>query len=427
MTNDGEARPAPAEVRAEITTARESAAKARESAAQARAIAAEAREGAARAREDVEAIAEADPLVDPEVRGREVGVDDDNPLGRPGRPLSRRSPFLFGMYAAFGVATAYLVIQILVGARQVLILLLVSSFLALGLDPAVRALERRGVTRRNAITLVFFAVIGFFVSFAAAAVPPVANQATTFVAQLPEYLEKLQSNPQVARLDSRFQLIERAREYVARDDFGTRALGGFVGFGKAVLTTTLSALTVLILTLYLLGSLPSIKQTAYRLVPRSRRARVALLGDEILGKVGGYVAGALTIAAIAGTSAFLFLLIVGAPYPLALAMLIAITDLIPLIGATIGAIVVTMVCFFVSVPVGIATAVFFLAYQQVENYLIYPRVMGRTVDVSPAATIVAALIGGAFLGVPGALLAIPSAAAISLIIREVLTPRMDAA
>lgn len=399
----------------------EAATAARRSAVDARADAASAAESAAEAHDVV------DPLLDPEVRQREAGVDEDNPFGRPGRPLSRRSPFFLGLFGALGVATAYLLVEAVIGAQQVLVLLLIALFLALGLDPSVSALERRGLSRGASIGIVFLVVILFFLAFVAAIVPLIVHQATTLTKQLPDYLTQLQHNATVAKLDRRLHFLAKAQDYVRRPDFGTKAFGGFVGIGRVVLSTTLSALTVLILTLYLLGSLPTIKETAYRLMPRSRRARVQLLGDEILGKVGGYVAGALTIAAIAGGSALAFLLVTRAPYPLALAMLIAITDLIPLIGATVGAVAVTVICLFASIPLGIASLIFFVAYQQLENYLIYPRVMGRTVDVSPAATIIAALIGGALLGILGALLAIPLAAAISLILREVVMPRQDRA
>lgn len=421
------------------TQARGAADDARADARQARGGAVDAWQGAAQAGEEAAAAAAAgarepgatpddlDPVVNPEVREREAGVDEQNPFGRPGRPLSRRSPFFFGLAGSLGVATAYLLVQAVINARQVLILLLLAAFLALGLDPLVSGLERRGVSRRMSILLVFFGVICLFIGFVAALIPLLVHQSTTLAKNLPDYLNQLQANSHIARLDQRFHFLQRARDFVQRPDFGTNSVGGVVGLGRLVLSTTLSALTVLILTLYLLGSLPTIKTTAYHVVPRSRRARVQLLGDEILGKVGGYVAGALTIAGIAGTASLIFLLVVQAPYPVALAMLIALTDLIPLIGATIGAAVVTVLLLFFSIPVGIAAAIFFLAYQQVENYLIYPRVMGRTVDVPPALTIVAALIGGALLGILGALLAIPTAAALSLILREVVVPRQDSA
>ena len=171
--------------------------------------------------------------------------------------------------------------------------------------------------------------------------------------------------------------------------------------------------------------LPSITGFMYRLAPRTRRARVALLGDEILSRIGGYVAGNVLISIIAGVTSYIFLLIVNVPYAIALALLVAITDLIPLIGATIGAVLVTAIAFFSGFWIGIASAIFFLIYQQVENYVIQPRVMKKSVDVQPAVTVIAALLGGALLGVIGALLAIPTAAALALILREVVMPRQE--
>jgi predicted PurR-regulated permease PerM len=183
---------------------------------------------------------------------------------------------------------------------------------------------------------------------------------------------------------------------------------------------------VLILTLYFLSAYPNIKRGAYRLIPRSRRARVGLIADEILSRVGGYVLGNLATSVVAGVAAFVFFMIAKVPYPVALAMLVAIFDLIPLVGATIAAVVCTAVAFFVSVQVGIFSTAYFLVYQQVENFVVVPKVMKRTVDISPLATIVAALVGGTLLGVMGALLAIPVAAAIQLIGSEVIYPRQDA-
>jgi predicted PurR-regulated permease PerM len=196
-----------------------------------------------------------------------------------------------------------------------------------------------------------------------------------------------------------------------------------------VFATVFNVLTVLIMTLYFVSAFDRIKNLCYRMVPRPRRARAVLLGDEILGRVGGYVAGAFVIALIAGLSSLIWLSLpfINVPYALALAMLVAILDIIPLVGATIGAVVVTLVAFTVSLPVGVATLLFYIAYQQIENYVIYPRVMKRSVDVHPAAAIVAVLIGGSLLGVVGALLAIPVAAAVALFLEEVVLPRQDGA
>lgn len=150
-----------------------------------------------------------------------------------------------------------------------------------------------------------------------------------------------------------------------------------------------------------------------------------LIGDEILTKVGAYMVGALSIAVLAGVSTFVFALIAGLPYPFALAVVVAVADLIPQIGATLGAVIVSLVGFATDLPVGIACVVFFVIYQQVENYLIYPKIMRRSVEVNEVAALVAALLGVALMGVVGALLAIPLVAAVQLILREVVLPRQQ--
>jgi predicted PurR-regulated permease PerM len=368
-----------------------------------------------------------DPVLDTVARKIEAHVDEDNPYGVPGRPLSRRSPFRIAFTAALGVAVAYGLVKALIAVQGVLVLLLTAAFLAIGLNPAVEALERRHMRRGFAVGLVLLGVIAFFVGFGFAVVPPIVDQAQEFVEQgAPDFVQQLQDSERIAELDERFGLLERAERLLADPEgLGVTAAGGVLGVGKVVFGAFASALTVLIVTLYFLANLPSIKAHAYRLVPRSRRARVGLLTDEILSRVGGYVAGAVTIAGLAAVTTFLLLRVLGVEYAVALAMLVFLTGLIPLIGATIGAFFVVSVALFTSIQAGIIVAIWYLVYQQVENYVLYPRIMQRSVNVSPAATVVAVLVGGSLLGVLGALLAIPIAAAVQLVVDEVVAPRQD--
>lgn len=355
-----------------------------------------------------------------------LDADDGLPFGRPGRPLRRGSPFLIGFTGALGVLVAFGLTRALVSASSVLVLIVVSMFLAVGLNPSVVGLQRRGMRRGFAVTAVFLLVLLLFLVFGLAVAPPLAEQIASFGANLPDYLQQLQQNTTVSELNERYGLIERAQAYIRSGDLAEQAFGGIVGVGRIIFGAAFSALTVLILTLYFLSSLPSITAGAYSLVPRSRRTRIQLLGDEILGRVGGYVSGAGIVASCAGISTFVFLEIIGLrEYALALALLVALFDLIPMIGATLGATVVTVVGLVDSLTIGVACLIFFVVYQQVENYLIYPRVMKRSVDVPPALTVIAALLGGALLGVVGALLAIPTAASLLLIIREVVVPRQE--
>jgi predicted PurR-regulated permease PerM len=369
-----------------------------------------------------------DPLVDLEQRKREAGVDDLFPFGRPGRPLGKTHPFMFGFTGALGVFLAYVLIQAISDISQVLILITVALFLAVGLNPAVERLTRLGISRKWGVALVFLGLVLFFVGFGFAIVPALTQQITAFVTETTSpngYVQQLLQNPRVHELDQRYQLLTKLKSTLASKDLGSQIAGGLVGVGRVVVSGIFSTLTILILTLYFLGSLPAITNFFYRLAPRSRRARVALIGDEILGRIGGYVGGNILISIIAGVTTYIFLLIAGVPYPIALALVIAITDLIPLVGATIGAVLVTAVAFFAGLWIGIATLIFCLVYQQVENYVIAPRVMKKSVDVQPAVTVIAALIGGGLLGIVGALLAIPTAAAVALILREVVMPRQE--
>lgn len=381
----------------------------------------EAREEAHDAREDAqeareEAAATRERLDEP---GR-----PDAQFGNLGRPLRRDSAFLLGFFGALGVLLALAIVHALAQARSVLILIVVALFLAVGLNPVVESLTRRGMRRGMAIAIVFVVVIGAFVGFGFAVVPPVIEQTQAFVKELPNYLDDLRGNRTIRQFDNDYHVIEKAKAYVTGPDLGQRVFGGLLGVGRVVVSTVFSAFSLLIMTLYFLAALPSMKRQAYQLVPASRRERVTLLTDEILVRIGGFVSGALTVAFIAATTSYIFLLILGLPYALALAVFVGLLDLIPLVGATIAAIAVSSLGFIDSLGAGVTCVIFYVAYQQFENYVVYPRVMRRAVDVPAPVTVVAVLIGGALLGVTGALLAIPIAAAALLVIRQVTIPRM---
>ncbi|HEY9522224.1 MAG TPA: AI-2E family transporter [Thermopolyspora sp.] len=373
----------------------------------------------------------ADSVTDPPVEPRaELRADprlearerpETRPYGMPGKPLAR-GPFLFGLTAGLGLLTAWALAQALVSASSVIVLIVVAMFLAVGLNPVVEGLQRHRLPRRLAISIVFFGVIAFFVLFGLAIVPPVADEVTAFVQAVPGYISELLANSTIKQLDADYQLLARLQDYVTSGGLGSTIAGGIVGAGAVVLNGIFSGFTLLVLTLYFLGSLSVIKEYFLSLVPASRRTRTRAMTNEILDGIGGYVAGNVLISVIAGLLTWAFLTIAGAEYALALALVVAVTDLIPLVGAMIGAVFVTGIGFLQSVPLGIACMVFFLVYQQVENYVIYPRVMKRSVDVTPAVTVIAALFGGTLLGIVGALLAIPAAAAIALIMREVVLP-----
>jgi predicted PurR-regulated permease PerM len=345
-------------------------------------------------------------------------------LGRPGRPLDRRSPFFIGMIAAAGVLITIALAELVLRARSVLVLIGLALFIAAGLDPAVSWLTRRRVARWAAVTVVLFVVIASVGGFLATAIPPIASQATALVHELPHYGTLLHSHSNwLGRLVMRYHLDQRASTLLKTK--GPTLVSGVVGAGAVVLSTVASMMVVAVLVIYFLASLPSVKMFIYRLAPHSRRPRVILLGDEIFTKVGGYVLGNIVTSVIAGLGTYFWLLAWGVPYPLLLGLFVAILDLVPVIGSTIGGVVVSLVALTVSLPVALATVAFYIGYRLAEDYLLVPKIMGRTVKVPAVVTVVAVLIGGALMGIIGALIAIPAAAAVRLLLQEIVFKRLD--
>ncbi len=351
-------------------------------------------------------------------------AEETGGLGTPGRPINKRSPFMIGMTAAFGVAVAYGVVEVFIRARSVLIIIGLAAFIAVGLDPVVGWLVRRRIPRWAAVVIVVGCALGVAAAFLAAAIPPLASEATSLAHQIPHYMHDLQDrNSQLGRLNFKYHIQQRLSKLVTGG--GSSLVGGVLGAGELVLSTASFIVVVLVLSIYFLAGLPRIKVFAYQLVPHSRRPRVILIGDEILAKVGGYVLGNFITSVIAGLGTYFWLLAFNVPYPVLLAMFVALLDLIPVIGSTIGGAVVTLVALTVSVPVAIATLGFYIGYRLAEDYLIVPRIMGRTVQLPAIVSLVAVLIGGVLLGIVGALVAIPVAAAVRLLLHEIAIRRLD--
>jgi predicted PurR-regulated permease PerM len=348
-------------------------------------------------------------------------------LGEPGPPLDHKAPFFVGFVGALGALLAYWLATNIAEIGSTLVLIVVSLFLAAGLNPAVSFFERRGLRRSHAVIIVIICVLIALALFLVAIVPVITDQVKSITGQAPDWFHRLQHNRTVQDLDNEYDVIDKVQGYVTGGDFVTTLFGGALGIGLAVIGALFNAFIIVVLTLYFLSSLDTIKSALYRLAPASRRDRVRRLGDRIFESVGGYVSGAFIVALCAGLSSLVFLFAIGlAKYAVALAFVVALLDVIPMIGATIGAVVVTAIAFAEDPKAGILCIIFYVVYQQVENYLIYPRVMSKSVDVPGAVTVIAALTGAALLGVVGALLAIPTAAAILLITREVFVRRQDA-
>ncbi|MGV8909582.1 MAG: AI-2E family transporter [Propionicimonas sp.] len=340
--------------------------------------------------------------------------------------LLDRNPFQIGFFLTVGALTAFGVVNAAVSLRTVIVLVMLSLALALGLNPAVEWLHHRGVRRGFAVLFVALGLIGVIVLAGWALVPVVTEQVNVLLSQSPGYLQNLRQNDQIAALDAQFHVIDKAVTYLTSGELITGLFGGLVGAGQVVASTVFSVIITTVLTLYFLTTLPTIKDVIYQLAPASRRPRVKYLANEMFKRVGGYVSGLFIVVLIAMSVAYLFLNIVGlAQYALALTVVVGMFAFVPLIGTTISMIIVSIVAFSFSPTTGLITLIFFLLYQQFDAYFIQPRIFSHSVQIPAVLVMLAAISGGVLLGFVGAVLAIPTTAALLLLYREVLVPHLN--
>ena len=341
--------------------------------------------------------------------------------------------FRIGFVGALGVLLAILLGSIIGQLGTVILYVALALFLALGLDPLVSWLQRRDVPRWLAILLVFVIVIGVFVGLIATIVPIVIEQTTIIVEDWDSIVDNVRNSDFVAWLNSLSgtgtavqDAIDSAGEWLA-DPANLGSLGGgILAVGAGIAGGFTGAVIVLILTLYFLASLDSMKRYAARFVPAHSRSGYREVSEEITGSVGRYVIGQVSLGAINGVLSLIFLSIIGAPAPILLAFIAFLFSLVPLVGTLTGAIIISLVCLAASPLTALTAAIYYLIYMQVEAYLLSPRIMNRAVAVPGALVVIAAVAGGTLGGVLGALVAIPVAASLIIIIQKVVFPRQDA-
>jgi predicted PurR-regulated permease PerM len=325
--------------------------------------------------------------------------------------------FRWGFFAGLGVLAALAAALAVYSVRDILLRVLVSVFLAVSLEPAVRALTRHGVRRGLAVGIICTAFLALLAGFLMSVIPPLVNQFGQLVRHFPDYVATLQAKSAHFRdLNDRYHLGTRLEGVI--EQLPGRLTGGVVGFTGQVFGALVSFLTVVVFTVYFLLDLPRLRRGLVRLFPVDRRERYGHVADIMVEKVGDYMIGRLVIAVIGGSVAFVLLEFLRIPYPLPLAIFIALLDLIPLLGHPIGSVAAVLAALFTKGlwPTTVLLIVLLVCYQQVENYLIAPRVLRHSVDISPAAVLLAALVGAAMLGVIGALVAIPIAAAFKVVL-----------
>ena len=325
------------------------------------------------------------------------------------------------------ILAGIVLIAVVQAAKGILIWIFVAIFLALALNPGVEWLLAHGVRRRGfAVGITFVGAIVIISAIAATIIPTLVDQVNEFVDAVPGYFEDLtRGRGPLGFLEREYQITERVRE--ALEEGGAGRLLGFSGTAlaitKGVVTAVIATVTIAFLTLFMLLEGPTWVERFYSLLPEEQQPRWRSVGDEVYRTIGGYVTGNLVISVIAGIVSTAFLLLLDVPYAVALGLLVALLDLIPLAGATIAAIVVTTVAFLDSTTSGIIVLIFFVLYQQLENHVLQPVVYGRTVQLSPLAVLIAVLIGAELAGVVGALAAIPVAGTIQVVLRDWLKHR----
>src|SRR6195952_1321879 len=345
----------------------------------------------------------------------------------------KTNAFRIGFIATLGGLLAILLGLALSSIATILVYLAAALFIALGLDPIVRQLERRGLKRLPSITVVFVLFIALIIGVLFLVVPVVVTEGTALGTGLPQSLSNMAAQPWFVSLNSslggsiNLSAASTALQKFLSDPSNLASVGGgLLKGGGDVIAGIFGGITIVILSLFFLGSLDASKNALYMLVPASKRAGVISITDQIVASVGKYVIGQVILAASNGILGFIAMTIIGVPFAGVLAVVAFLLALIPLVGTVISAILVTLVGLTASPGTAIAIAIYFLIYMQVEAYVFSPRVMSKAVDVPGILVVIGALVGGTLLGVLGALVAVPVTASILIIIKQVIVPRQQA-
>ncbi|HEY2557407.1 MAG TPA: AI-2E family transporter [Diaminobutyricibacter sp.] len=340
-----------------------------------------------------------------------------------------QNAFRFGLIGTLGVGLGLLILMSIVTLSTILTYIGAALFIALGIEPLIAFLERRKFPRWAALVTVLVVIIGAFTALIWAIVPIAVSQATQLVQGIVTWVQKGDAQKWFESLQRQFPTIvnqENINNVVhwLQSNVGN-ITNGIVQTGLGIVSGFFGVIVVIILTIYFTASLPSIKRASYLLVPASKRSRFADLADQVTDSVGKYVGGQVSLALVNGALSAIFLTIIGARFPILLASIAFFFSLIPLVGTITGSVIIVALCLLSGWPTALAAAIYYLVYMQVEAYVLSPRIMNRAVQVPGAVVVIAALAGGSLLGILGALIAIPFAASILLIIKQVVIPRQN--
>ncbi|MDL9979948.1 AI-2E family transporter [Microbacterium sp. ASV49] len=351
------------------------------------------------------------------------------------------NPFRIAFVATLGVGLGLLLIGSIQTLSTILLYIGTALFLSLGLEPIVAFIERRGVRRWVAVLITIVAVLLVFAGIVLMIVPIIVGQVSQLVTAIQHLVENGKVDPITAikdwlhatfpalNVDEVFRYIQNWYQSLDVGKIGAQVGSSIITIGGAIIAGMTGAFIVLILTIYFTASTPSLKGAVYQLVPASKRERFIDLAEQITDSVGYYVMGQVALGVINGVLSAIFLTIIGAPFPAVLAVIAFFFSLIPLVGTLTGSTIIVLTCL---IP-GLASnpnawwiaAIYYIIYMQLEAYVISPRIMNRAVSVPGAVVVIAALAGGSLLGLLGALVAIPVAASVLIIYRQVVIPRQN--
>ncbi|MFT4233314.1 MAG: AI-2E family transporter [Leucobacter sp.] len=343
-----------------------------------------------------------------------------------------RSPFQLGFTVTIGVLVAVMFGAIVGQLSTIIMYVAAALFVALGLDPVVRWLERKGLNRPLGIAVVFGGFVLIIGGLLAIIIPMIANQISLLMSSAPSLFRDFNHQPWFLDIQQRYGefidfegLLKTGQDFVSKPGNWAQFAGGVWQAGIGIANGLTSALIVLILSLYFLASLRVIKRAFYTLVPRSGRAKVMDITEQVTKSVGGYVSGMVLLAFINAVLGFVMMTIAGVPFSGLVAVGVFLLALIPLIGSVAATVLVSVVALFNSPTTAIIAAVYYLIYMQIESYVLTPRIMNRVVSVPGALVVIGALAGGTLLGLLGALISIPVTAMVLMIIKQVWVPRQE--
>ncbi|GAB3631782.1 AI-2E family transporter [Microbacterium shaanxiense] len=385
-------------------------------------------EAATKAKPKKQKTVKAEPPAEPEIKTK--------PVVEP--VLSNRSfwtrierPFAFGFLVTLGALAAILLGLALSNLSTVIIYIALALFAALGLDPAVRFLERRGLNRGWGVVIVLLGLIVALGLIIWAIVPVVVTQIATFVKDVPGMIADFQGSDLYATLEDQFgdqfeTLVGDVQGFLTDPGNIAAIGGGALQVGASIANGISGAVIVLVLIIYFVATLPGIKTAMLRLVPARDRANADIISTQITDSVGGYVMGMVTLAFINAMVVLVLYTVLGLPFPLLLAVVAFLITLIPLVGSLLFWVIGTGIALFGdNIVFALVFAVIYLIYMQVESYFLTPRVMNRAISIPGSLVVIGALVGGTLLGLLGALVAVPVTASILIIIKKIWIPRQD--